>query len=178
MGAGRPSKYDSLDLDKVSIVARKGWTDAEMASFFEVDVATWHRWKLKHVEFCDALKDWKTEADARVERSLYERATGYSCPEDKIFNNNGEEMIVHTTKHYPPDTTAAIFWLKNRDKENWRDVQGREHSGNVGVEAYELSETERSARITALLNEARGRRDGEADNSGGADMDSAGGSTD
>lgn len=173
MPGGRPSKYGSLDLEKVSVVAKKGWTDAEMSSFFDVDVATWHRWKIKHIEFCDALKDWKQEADAKVERSLYERATGYSCPEDKIFNNNGEPMVVKTSKHYPPDTTAAIFWLKNRDKENWRDVQGREHSGDMSIAGYELSETERSARIAALLNQGRSRRDGETDNAGNSEVDAS-----
>jgi len=178
MPGGRPSKYDSLDLDKVSILAKKGWIDVDMAAFFEVDVATWYRWKVKHPEFCDTLKDWKQEADERVERSLYERATGYSCPEAKIFNHNGEAMTVDTVKHYPPDTTAAIFWLKNRDKENWRDVQDRNHTGTIGLEAYELTPTERSARIAALLNQGRNRRDGEADNSGDAEVDATGGSAD
>lgn len=174
----RPSKFGDLDLVKVEALAVKGWTDNEMSAFFDIDRSTWYRWKNKHPEFCDALKGWKEHADAVVERSLYERAIGYSHPEDKIFNNNGEPMVVETVKHFPPDTTAAIFWLKNRDKENWRDVQGRDHSGVIGHEAYELSETERSARIAALLESARGRRDESADNRECADMDSSGGATD
>jgi hypothetical protein len=28
--------------------------------------------------------------------------------------------------HVPPDTTACIFWLKNRDPQHWRDVQQME----------------------------------------------------
>ena len=46
---------------------------------------------------------------------------GYEHKEDKIFNNNGEALVVGTTKYYAPDTTAAIFWLKNRQPELWRD---------------------------------------------------------
>src|SRR5687768_3031374 len=108
---GRPSKYDSINLDKVKQLASRGWTDAEMAAFFEVDESTWTRWKDSHPEFCTSLKDWKIEADYRVERALYERACGYSHAEDKIFNYEGTPLIVPTVKHYPPDTAAAIIWL-------------------------------------------------------------------
>lgn len=130
---GRPSKFDSLDLKKVQALASRGWTDVEMSDFFGVDESTWTRWKEKHPDFCTSLKDWKIEADSRVERSLYERATGYEHPEDKIFNNEGEPLIVPTTKHYPPDTTAAIFWLKNRKPEQWRDKQPDDEGNKDGV---------------------------------------------
>ena len=123
MPAGRPSKFGTLDLAKVEKLAQRGWKDDEMAEFFGVNPDTWHEWKKVHPEFSEALRDWKIEADSRVERSLYERATGYSHPEDKIFNDDGEPLIVPTVKHYPPDTTAAIFWLKNRQKKKWRDKQ-------------------------------------------------------
>ena len=119
---GRPSKFDSIDIKQVEALAARGWTDVDMASFFKVDESTWTRWKQKNPQFCTALKDWKIEADNRVERSLYERACGYSHPEDKIFKPAGEEpTIVATTKHYAPDSTACIFWLKNRKKNEWRD---------------------------------------------------------
>jgi hypothetical protein len=118
---GRPSKFKHLDLSKVKKVASKGWTNEEMADFFEVALSTWHKWRVDFVEFSDALKEWKAEADSRVERSLYERALGYSHPEEKIFNNNGEALRVSTTKHYAPDPTSMIFWLKNRQPEQWRD---------------------------------------------------------
>lgn len=150
MPAGRPSNFKKLDLSKVAALAKKGWTDLEMSAFFEIHVATWYRWKNAHPEFCDALKEWKDEADSVVERSLYERATGYACPEDKIFNDSGKPMIVPTTKHYPPDTTAAIFWLKNRDTENWRDKTEREHSGSVALK--DMDDEALDARIKSLLN--------------------------
>lgn len=129
----RPSKKDALDLEQVKKLAVMGWTDEQMAAFFDVDVRTWLRWKAKDETFCQALKDWKDEADERVERSLYERAMGYSHPEDKIFNNEGVPLVVPTTKHYPPDTTAMIFWLKNRQPENWRDKREHEHTGADGA---------------------------------------------
>ena len=127
---GRPSKFDSIDLDKVSILAKRGWTDFDMSSFFGVTEQTWCNWKIKHPKFFESLKDWKIEADNRVERSLYERACGYSHPEDKIFKPAGEEpTIVKTIKHYAPDSTACIFWLKNRKKAEWRDKPEEDNGG-------------------------------------------------
>lgn len=140
---GRPSKFDTLDLRKVKTLAERGWTDAEMAAFFDVHVDTWHEWKKAHPEFSDSLKNWKAEADAKVERSLYERAIGYEHPEDKIFNHEGVPLVVPTVKHYPPDTTAAIFWLKNRQPGEWRDKVDHEHSGPNGgpIEIAEIRRT-------------------------------------
>jgi hypothetical protein len=78
---GRPSKKTSLDMAMVGKLARMGWTDAQMADFFGVDERTWHRWKADDEAFCQSLKAGKEEADARVERCLFERATGYSHPD-------------------------------------------------------------------------------------------------
>ena len=128
---GRPSKFDAVDRQQVEFLAKRGFTDAELAEFFKVTEQTWNNWKSAHPEFFESLKDWKAEADRKVERSLYERAKGYSHAEDKIFNANGKPLVVPTTKHYPPDTTAAIFWLKNRMKDEWRDTQHINHSGSV-----------------------------------------------
>ena len=130
MPAGRPSKYKDEYAEQARKLCEFGATDQELAQFFEVGLTTIERWIAKHQEFRGALKAGKEKADDRVERSLYQRAIGYSHPEDKIFNDGGEPLIVPTVKHYPPDTTAAIFWLKNRRKEDWRDKQEVEHSSN------------------------------------------------
>ena len=134
---GRPSKRDGIDLEQVEKLARKGWTDLEMAEFFGMDVRTWYRWKGSDPAFCQALKGWKDEADAKVERSLYERAKGYSHPAVKIFLPSGAEkpVVVDYVEHYPPDTTAAIFWLKNRKPEEWRDKQDHMHEVGEGLAA-------------------------------------------
>ena len=145
---GRPSKYDSIDLKQVEQLASRGWTDAEMSKFFSITEQTWCNWKKEHPEFFESLKDWKVEADARVERSLYERATGYSHPDVKIFKSAGEAPVtVDIIKHYPPDPTSCIFWLKNRDKENWRDRP--DEQGNL----QDVAETIRAMR-EAILNSA------------------------
>lgn len=141
-GEGRPSKFDGINQDKVKLLALKGFTDKEMAEFFDVDERTWNRWKQAHEEFCQSLKDWKLEADTKVERSLYERACGYS--HDAIHISNYQGIIEETPiiKHYPPSEVACIFWLKNRQPGKWRDKQEIEHSGEGFTLSIEPREKE------------------------------------
>ena len=74
------------------------------------------------------------EADANIGKSLYDRASGYTHPEVKLFTQYEEgelKVIEHEiAKHYPPDVTAMIFWLKNRHPDKWRDKQEIEHTGD------------------------------------------------
>lgn len=129
---GRPSKYQPEVVEQAYKLCLLGATDKEMADFFGVAESTFNLWKKEHKEFSESLKRGKMIADANVANRLYQRALGYSHPEDKIFNDNGTPLIVPTTKHYPPDPTSAIFWLKNRRKEQWRDKQEHEHTGADG----------------------------------------------
>ncbi len=125
---GRPTTFSKKIQAKVAKLARRGFTDAEIAELIDITEQTLNNWKKKHASFFESIKDWKTEADGKIEVSLYERACGYSHPEDKVFCHNGEELIVPTTKHYPPDPTSMIFWLKNRQPEKWRDAKQNELS--------------------------------------------------
>ena len=80
------------------------------------------RWEAAYPKFSGALRTGSKVADDRVERSLYERAVGYSFESEKIFcNKDGVVTRVPYIEHMPPDVTACIFWLKNRRKEVWRD---------------------------------------------------------
>lgn len=102
MAGGRPTKYEAEFAEQALKLSLLGATDEELADFFDVNVATLNRWKKSHPEFCASIKEGKRVADAEVAHSLYQRAL------------NG-------------DTTAAIFWLKNRRKQNWRDKQEIDH---------------------------------------------------
>ena len=121
--AGQPTSYQDKYNAQVRKLCLLGATDKEIADFFNVSEATINNWKIKYPEFLESIKEGKVLADATVSESLYKRANGYSHAEDKIFNSNGEALVVPTTKHYPPDSTAAIFWLKNRQRDKWRDRQ-------------------------------------------------------
>lgn len=120
---GRPTKFKDSDLKLMRYMYRKGATDLEVCAELEIGEATIHRWKKAHPKFMEELRSWKEEADEEVERSLYERATGYSCIETKAFMHEGCIVTEDFTKNYPPDTTAMIFWLKNRNQKDWRDKQ-------------------------------------------------------
>ena len=111
-----------------------GATDLEMADFFEVNPSTFYKWKNEHPEFSKAVTIGKEHADARVERSLYQRAIGYRHKAVKIFMPAGatEPIYAEYIEEYPPDTVAASFWLRNRRPEIWRDVQKHE-VGGVGA---------------------------------------------
>lgn len=118
---GRPSKYKPEYAEQAKKLCMLGHTDKELALFFEVSEQTLNAWKHAHPEFLESLKGGKDLVDAEVAAKLFHRATGYEHPEDDIRAINGEIVITPTIKHYPPDTTAAIFWLKNRQPKLWRD---------------------------------------------------------
>ena len=128
----RPSKINQLELGKVRKLAEVGCTDEQIADFFGICRDTLSEYKKKYPEFSDTIKAGKKISDEKVERSLFERACGYEHPEDKIFCNDGQIIVEPTTKHYPPDTVACIFWLKNRKPNEWRDTQAHELSGPGG----------------------------------------------
>lgn len=128
--AGQPTKYKDEYAKQAYKLCLLGSTDKDMADFFEVCEDTINNWKHKHPEFFESIKRGKVSADATVASRLYKRAVGYEHDEDKIFNNQGEPLIVPTTKHVQPDTTAAIFWLKNRQPKMWRDSQNIDHTTN------------------------------------------------
>lgn len=151
---GRPSGYDPAFNELARKYCLLGATDADLASFFEVDERTINLWKTAHPEFIQSIKEGKEQADANVASRLYSRAMGYSHPEDKIFNEDGVPLIVPTTKHYPPDAVSCIFWLKNRQRAKWRDAQEVDHKGKVEVEVNDARETIIS-RITGVASRTR-----------------------
>lgn len=146
---GRPSKFKTEFIEQAKNYATLGATDEQMALFFEVHLSTFYEWKVKHPEFREALIVSKGVYDSQIERSLAERARGYSHPEDKIFCNQGETVVVPTTKHYPPDTTACIFWLKNRNPAEWRDVQ--HHDNTHLIESNDIDDLDLARKLVFLL---------------------------
>lgn len=120
MAGGRPSSYKDEYARQAKILCELGATDQQLADAFGVSTVTINAWKAEFPEFLNSLKVGKEPADDMVERSLFQRALGYSHPEDDIRVIDGQIVITPTIKHYPPDTTACIFWLKNRRPEQYR----------------------------------------------------------
>ena len=118
----RPSKYKPEFAEQARKLCFLGATDRELADFFKVSQRTLNLWKVEYPEFLQSLKLGKEAADERVVSSLYNRALGYSHNAIKIHvSKDGDVTKVPYVEHVPPDVTACIFWLKNRDQANWRD---------------------------------------------------------
>jgi len=139
---GRPSAFKQEYIELAYNYCLLGSTDSQLAEFFNVAESTLNLWKKKFPEFADSLKRGKTVADAKVAGSLFSRATGYSCPEAKVNVVDGEVVITDVVKHYPPDATSIIFWLKNRQPDKWRDKQEVENTFEVDKDLMERLKTE------------------------------------
>lgn len=131
---GRPTDYDPDYAAQAEKLCLLGATDPELADFFGVSSRTIARWKLQHEDFCQAVKAGKDYADEGVTRSLYQKAKGYTYTEQVAIKVKSVEYadgkkvaetedikVVDVERHALPDTTAQIFWLKNRRKAEWRD---------------------------------------------------------
>ena len=130
---GRPSEYKSEYAEQAKKLSELGATDYEIGEFFDVDVRTIYRWKLDHEDFCQAVIAGKDAADHRVERSLYNRAVGYTFDSEKLFHFQGLVTRAETKEHVPPDPGAAFNWLKNRQPDKWREKTTQELTGANGV---------------------------------------------
>lgn len=160
MAGGRPTDYRDEYCEQVEKLCKLGATDSELADFFEVEESTINNWKIAHPEFLESIKRGKTLADANVADRLYQRATGYTHDAVKIFPTGGESedvdgnkvkgpLIVPYKEHYPPDTAAAIFWLKNRQRKKWRDKVETGFTDNEGndvpVTIFQIPDNGRNA---------------------------------
>jgi len=125
-GRGRPTKYKPEYAEQARKLCSLGATDADLAKFFQVDTTTIWRWQTSHPDFCNSLVVGKGFPDDRVERSLYQRAVGYSYDAVKIMKHGGEIVHERYTEHVPPDPGAAMMWLKNRRSDSWRDLKQHE----------------------------------------------------
>ena len=115
--------------------ARDGLTDEQIAYNMGINKATLYRWKEKYCDICDSLKRGKEVVDRQVENALLKRALGYEYTEttrEYIPELNEMKTTKKVTKQVAPDTTAQIFWLKNRKPDKWRDKQ--EYEDRTAIE--------------------------------------------
>ncbi len=123
--------------------ARDGLTDEQIAKNMGISASTLYAWKEKFQEISEALKKGKDVADREVENALFRSALGYEAVEEVeervVDEKTGEAKLVvtkRTNKHIPANTTAQIFWLKNRKPDMWRDCRDIELSGKVDANPF------------------------------------------
>lgn len=119
---------------KIEGWARDGLTDKQIAENMGVAERTFTDWKKKFSAISAVLKKGKEVIDRRVENALLKRALGYEYVETtKELTDLGLAVTKQVTKQVAPDTTAQIFWLKNRKPQEWRDKKETEVTGNLSV---------------------------------------------
>ena len=120
---GRPSKYNTINLEQVERIAGLGFDDVEIATILGISERTLNVYKSKP-EFLQSLKRGKALVDHDVTRNLFKRAIGFSYDEVTKELRKGKMCKTKVvTKDVVPDVTAQIFWLKNRRKDLWRERQ-------------------------------------------------------
>jgi hypothetical protein len=121
---GRPSIYDpAYHPPHAYKFCLLGCTDKDLARSFDISESVVAKWKNEHEDFMNSIKAGRDQADAEVAQSLFHRAKGYSHSAEKIaFSKDGQELRADYVEHYPPDAASAIFWLKNRQRNKWRDT--------------------------------------------------------
>jgi hypothetical protein len=125
-------KYDTHVKPKLLLIeawCRNGLTDKEIAKNLGISEDSFYTYKKEHAEFSESLKNGKEVIDTQVENALLKAALGYNFEEEAMGKMGVERLI----KYAHPNTTALIFWLKNRNPKDWRDKQDIEHSGSLGV---------------------------------------------
>ena len=133
---GRPSSFKPEYTEQVERLCKLGTTDRDLCLFFNVSPQTVENWKKTHPEFFLALMKGKQEADTNVAEAMYKNATGYDYYEEqavklretsyvdgKVSKVREYLEVVTVRRHQPADTTAQIFWSKNRRPDLWRDVK-------------------------------------------------------
>lgn len=124
--------------------ARNGLTDEQIASNIGINRDTLYEWKKKYPDISDTLKKGKEIIDIQVENALLKRALGYEFTEvtrERVYNDKTNKFEFKITKkvakEVQPDTTAQIFWLKNRKPAEWRDRKDIDANINMNKNPYE-----------------------------------------
>ena len=160
--AGRPSQYKPEYIQSVYKLALLGLRDSDIAQYYEVSEVTLNAWKNENPLFLKSLNAGKIEADYSIAESLYQKGRGILTTKEtrQIIDENGIKQDLVTTKEHLPDTTSAIFWLKNRQRAYWSDrteinsniVQTNLHVLTTKIESKEawLKELQQSRTIEMI----------------------------
>jgi hypothetical protein len=151
---GPKSSFNDKIRETILRLIKEGKTEIEISKEIGVCRKTLNNWKGEHADLLKAVHEARLIPDQLVEVSLFQRALGYSHPEEKIIQTrDGGLETVTVTKHHPPDTTAAIFWLRNRQKKRWSEKNESDVTVNNNI-AGSLTDDQLDAKIAEKLAKA------------------------
>jgi hypothetical protein len=126
------SKLTLASCEKAYHITRVGGTLQDVAIALKTRVSRLSVYMNRFPEFRAAIEGGRAARDDQIVSALFHRAKGYEHEAEKIFCTNGVVQKVTYTEHYPPDAASAIFWLKNRQPDEWKDVSQKEITGADG----------------------------------------------
>ena len=141
MTIGRKGKFEEWltedGLTRLTGWARDGLTEPQICQNMGIGISTLTEWKTKFPAIAASIKKGREPVDIQVENALLKRALGYEYEEvttevEDLGGGKTKKHVRKVTRHVAPDTTAQIFWLKNRKPKQWRDKM--EAAVNVDVE--------------------------------------------
>lgn len=130
---GRPTKYKEEYAELAYKFSLLGAIDTQLAQLLEISESTLNKWKHDHPEFSESIKRGKEIADVEVVEALRKRAIGYSYDEIKTEESDQGKKKTVTTKEVVPDTTAQIFWLRNRQPDKWSNNPVPDDEGSIAT---------------------------------------------
>ena len=131
-------------LEKDNLILLEGWardglTFEQIAHNIGINVTTLRDWRKKEPTISAILKKGREVVDYEVENALLKRALGYTITlKEQKVDKDGCIHDLQKDVHIPGDTTAQIFWLKNRRKQQWRDKVEVETNGEELNKVREL----------------------------------------
>lgn len=131
VGLMRVSMQDWTNEDALVLLsgwARSGLTFEQIAGNMGISRNTLQNWRKKSREIHEALRVSKEIADCHVENAMFKSAIGFYYKE-QVVTNKGE--VVWVEKYEKPNTTAQIFYLKNRKPSVWTDRREIKHEAKI-----------------------------------------------
>ena len=162
MPGGRPSVYKPEYAEAACSLCAMGAINQTLAAQFEVSRSTIDRWIAAIPDFRHAVQQGREAADGAVVSALFARATGMERKMTRVFCHNGQPITVDYMVELPPDVRACMFWLRNRQPQQWREARPlADAAADLGVS--EPAESGRSAQAEVVEGAAATEDQGEAD---------------
>ena len=131
----RPKRiFTDEQVNKILQLYQEGKTDLQVAKVFKVGRKTFLKQVKNIQDLSSTIKKIKETPDSKVEKSLFERALGYTHEDTQFFCHQGVIISKEYVKRYPPDVSACVFWLCNRQPGRWKNVQKVDIDVPGGVE--------------------------------------------